>query len=506
MSAPFFAAKNVSKSFHAVKALDNVDLSLEKGEIHCLIGENGSGKSTLINIIGGAFSADSGTVVIDGKDISGARPIESIRAGVQIIYQHLSIFPNLSVAENISMNQMLENGQHTVNWANVHSIAKKALEEIGEDIDLSTRVEDLPVAKRQIIAISRAVTQNAKLIIMDEATSSLTKEEVTHLFSVILKLKKNGISTLFVSHKFNEVFEISENITVLRDGKIVGTYPTAELDNARLSHIMTGREVMFERYEYDRSMMEETPLLVVKNLTRQKEYSDISFELNKGEILGVVGLIGSGRTEIAQTLFGLTRPDAGQIYLEGQPVNIRSPQDAIANGIALLPEDRMHQGLFEEKPITDNIIVTVLDTLLARTGFLDPGKRRDVGAYWLEKLNIKTPTGEAPVTSLSGGNQQRVVLAKWLATKPKIFILDGPTIGVDIGSKSNIHNIIQGLAREGMGIIIISDETQELLDNCNRLILVRNGKIIKEIDDPSAVTPEQLFDHISREKKLEASA
>lgn len=503
MSEAFFTATNVSKSFHGVKALNKVDLSLEKGEIHCLIGENGSGKSTLINIIGGALLADSGTIKIAGKDISGAKPIESIRAGVQIIYQHLSIFPNLTVAENISMNQMLENGQKTVNWKTVREIARKALEEIEEDIDLSAIVEDLPVAKRQIIAISRAVTQNAKLIIMDEATSSLTKEEVDHLFSVILKLKKNGISTLFVSHKFNEVFEISENITVLRDGEIVGTYPTSELDNARLSQIMTGQEISFDPYIYDQSMRGEKPLLEVKNLTRDGEFSDINFQLHKGEILGVVGLIGSGRTEIMQTLFGLHEPDSGQICIDGHMVKLNRPQDAIAKGIAMLPEDRMHQGLFEYKPITSNIIITILDGLLTKFGLLDPRKRQSLGAYWIDKLNIKTPTGEAQVNSLSGGNQQRVVLAKWLATEPKIFILDGPTIGVDIGSKSNIHDIIQGLAKQGMGIIIVSDETQELLDNCNRLILIRNGKIIKEINDPRMTTSEELFDLVSRQQNIQ---
>jgi len=506
MSDTFFSAHQVSKSFYAVKALDQVDLNLDKGEIHCLIGENGSGKSTLIKIIGGTSSADSGTIHIDGQDITGVRPIDAIRAGVQIIYQHLSVFPNLSVAENIAINQLLENGQRLVNWKSMREIAGKALKEIGEDIDLSARVEDLPMAKRQIIAISRAVTQNAKLIIMDEATSALTKDEVANLFNVILRLKEKGISTLFVSHKFNEVFEISEKITVLRDGKIIGSYPTSELDNDRLSEIMTGKEVRFKRFEYDPSMKEDVPLLSVQQISRQGEYENISFDLQRGEILGIVGLIGSGRTEIAQTLFGLKKPDSGEIRLKGKAIKLRTPQDAIANGIALLPEDRKHEGLFEEMPINDNIIVTILNTILAKSGLLDPQKRQKTNAHWLKKLSIKTPDGNAPVSSLSGGNQQRVVLAKWLATEPQIFILDGPTIGVDIGSKSKIHSIIQDLANQGMAIILVSDETQELLNNCNRLLLIHRGKIIREIDQPAALSREQLLDIISQQQTPGLSA
>jgi simple sugar transport system ATP-binding protein len=315
-------------------------------------------------------------------------------------------------------------------------------------------------------------------------------------------LKETGISTLFVSHKFNEVFEISENITVLRDGRMIGTYPTSEMDSDRLSNVMTGRKVKSAPFTYDASQRGGAPLISLKDLGRSGEFQGINLDLHKGEILGIVGLIGSGRTEIAQTLFGLRTPETGQILLNGKPTRIRTPQDAIANGIALLPEDRMHEGLFEALPIFDNIIVTILKSLLTRTGLLDPEKRRHAGTRWLERLNIKTPSGHAPVNSLSGGNQQRVVLAKWLATEPEIFILDGPTIGVDVGSKSKIHTIIQDLAAKGMGIIMISDETQELLVNCNRLIVLHRGRIVAEIDDPSAHAPEQLFDLISQQDTL----
>ncbi|MBI9109010.1 MAG: sugar ABC transporter ATP-binding protein [Spirochaetales bacterium] len=508
MSEVFLEAKGVSKTFVGVKALDNVDLTIGKGEIHCLIGENGSGKSTLIKIIGGVYKADSGSVLIEGRELHehGIQAIESIRAGVQIIYQDLSLFPNLTVAENISINQMLETNQQGVNWKTVRSSAKKALEEIGEEIDLDERVENLSVAKKQIIAISRALTQNAKLIIMDEATSAITKEEVDHLFSIILKLKERGISILFVSHKLSEVFEISENITIIRDGKKVGVYPTSELDYEKLVFIMTGRKLEYAPYIYNEEMKEDVPLLSVEGLNKEFQFSDINFTLQKGEILGITGLIGSGRTEIAQAIFGLNKPNSGTIKLKGKTVHISSPEDAISHGIALLPEDRHHQGLFEAQAIGDNIVITVLKKLLAGLNLISPLKKQTEGDNWIKKLSIKTPSGATPVNSLSGGNQQRVVLAKWLATEPEVFILDGPTIGIDIGSKHTIHEIIRDLAEKGMGIIMISDEIQEILDNCNRVLLMSKGRIIKEIEDSRTTTEEELYDIVTRNYEVEAGA
>ncbi len=505
MSEPFFHVENISKSFVGVKALDAVDLSIAEGEIHCLIGENGSGKSTLIKVIGGIHKPDTGSVFIDGKCIDGMSPIEAIRAGIQIIYQDLSVFPNLTVAENISINQSLESGQQVVNWRAIRETAKKALADIGEEIALDELVGNLPMAKKQIIAISRAVTQNAKLIIMDEATSSLTNEEVKHLFSIILKLQEKGVSTLFVSHKFGEVFEISENITIFRDGKMVGSYPTTELDSQRLSAIMTGREVTFDRYIYKDKNVDEVPLLSVRNLSKRKQFSNISFELHRGEILGIVGLMGSGRTEIATSLFGLNKADSGQILVKGMPVEINNPQEAIANGIALLPEDRAGQGLYEDQTISDNIVVTILKSLLAKSGLIDTAKRKNTAEDWAARLNIKTPTVEAAVKSLSGGNQQRVVLAKWLATEPDVFILDGPTIGIDIGSKHTIHTIIRELAEKGMGIIMISDEIQEILDNCNRILLIHEGRIVQEINDTAKIDAEDLFKLVSERGSFEAA-
>ena len=434
---------------------------------------------------------------MDGKELHGMHAIESIRSGVQIIYQDLSLFPNLTVAENISVNQMLESNQQAVNWKSVHEEAKKALEEIGEDIDLNERVENLSMANKQIIAISRALTQNAKLIIMDEATSAITKEEVDHLFTIITKLKTRGISILFVSHKLSEVIEISENITIIRDGKMVGVYPTSEIDYEKLVLLMTGRKLEYQPYIYNKDMMGKTPLLKVENLMKEGQFENINFTLQRGDILGITGLIGSGRTEVAQAIFGLNKPDSGKIIIKGTDTEISNPEDAIRSGIALLPEDRLHQGLFDAQSIGDNIVITILKRLVAKIGLLNPVKRKKEGNNWIEKLKIKTPTGEAPVNSLSGGNQQRVVLAKWLATNPEVFILDGPTIGIDIGSKYTIHEIIRNLAEKGMGFIIISDEIQEILENCNRILLMSGGQIIREIKDSATTTKEEIYDMIS---------
>lgn len=499
MSEFFLEVKHICKSFVGVKALNDVSLSIRKGEIHCLIGENGSGKSTLIKIIGGVTKADSGSVMVSGKELRGTNAIESIREGVQIIYQDLSLFPNLTVAENIAINQLLEKDQRKVNWKRIRESAKTALMEIGEtDISLDERVENLSMATKQIIAISRALTQNAKLIIMDEATSAITREEVDHLFSIIQNLKKRGIAILFVSHKLSEVLEISENISIIRDGGMVGTYPVGGLDQTRLVYLMTGRKIENEPYVFDeKKYLSDVPLLEVRELSKDHQFSHISFSLRAGEILGITGLIGSGRTEVAHAIFGLNPPDSGTVLLNGRTLDIKKPTDAIAEGIALLPEDRLNEGLFQKQSINDNIVITILDRFLNKTGFLDKGKRKEAGDNWIDSLSIKTPDGNNPVNSLSGGNQQRVVLAKWLATDPKVFILDGPTIGIDIGSKHNIHAIIRSLARQGMGIVMISDEIQEVLDNCNRILLMSRGRILSEITDVNAISAEQIYETVT---------
>jgi len=491
MADAFLEARGISKAYEGVQALRDVSLSIGRGEIHCLVGENGSGKSTLIKIIGGVVEPDQGVVVIGGRPHSHLAAIDAIRQGIQIIYQDLSLYPNLSVAENISFNQFVERRTGFVSWKEMRAIAERGLAEIGESIDLEESVQNLSVAKRQIVAITRSLTQNARLIIMDEPTSAITREDVDHLFSVIARLKAKGISTLFISHKLNEIFEIAEVVTILRDGRKVGDFPTAELDDAKLTYLMTGQRIQYTPYKAPARTA--VPLLEVRGLSRRGQFREVSFSLWPGEVLGLTGLIGSGRTELALALFGLNPPDSGQILLAGQAVRIRSPEDAGRLGIGYLPEDRLTQGLFIGQSIGDNIVVTVLKKLLGALGLLDPARRRKIEKRWLEELAIKAPSARVRAWSLSGGNQQRVVLAKWLATDPKVFILDGPTIGIDIASKQNIHEIIRALAERGIAIIIISDEIPEILHNCNRVLVMREGRLEKEIQEVSAVGETELL-------------
>ena len=497
MTEVFLEVRSVSKAYEGVQALDDVSLSIGRGEVHCLVGENGSGKSTLIKCIGGVVTPDSGQILINGRAHDHLEAIDAIREGIQVIYQDLSLYPNVTVAENISLNQFVERRASFVNWAEVRAIAARGLAEIEEDIPLGEMVQNLSVARRQIVAIARSLTQGAKLIIMDEPTSAITRDDVDHLFTVISRLKQKGIATLFISHKLSEVFEIAESVTVIRDGRKVGTYPARDLDDKKLTFLMTGRTIEYTPYRFPAEKRQGTPVLEVRNLSRRGHFQDVSFSLWPGEILGLTGLIGSGRTELALALFGLNRPDGGQIFRDGRAVRIRTPRDAVRMGIGYLPEDRLTQGLFISQSIGDNIIITVLKKLLGLLRLLDPRKTRSVQDGWVSDLKIKAPSARVRAWSLSGGNQQRVVLAKWLATDPKVFILDGPTIGIDIASKSNIHEIIRSLAERGIAIVIISDEIPEILHNCSRVLVMREGRLVREVPDATAVGEADLLALVS---------
>ena len=470
----------IHKSFAGVHALQDVDLVIERGRIHCLVGENGCGKSTLIKIIAGVYQRDAGQVVINGREFGHIRPIDAIREGIQVIYQDFSLFPNLTVAENIALNEQLAEGRKLVNWRRVRRIAADALAQIEVSIPLDAHVEDVSVANKQLIAISKALRQNAQLIIMDEPTSALTEREIRTLFSVIHRLQARGIAFLFVSHKLNEVLEISETIIVMRNGKIVSTGDRKEYDTARLVYEMTGHTIAERSFE---SVMaaEQVPILEVEGLNAGRILQDIHLKIHRGEIVGVTGLLGSGRTELALALFGLLPTDSGRIRMDGTPVQIRSVQDAIAQGIGYVPEDRLTEGLFLEQSIGRNMVVRIIDRLRGSLGLTDPRRVDEQVRAWVNSLRIKTSDPALPVKTLSGGNQQRVVLAKWLASKPRLLILNGPTVGVDIGSKDELHMMMKELAGEGMGLLVISDDLPELLQTCNRILLMRHGRIVEEI-------------------------
>jgi simple sugar transport system ATP-binding protein len=476
----FLELRGIHKSFVGVYALRGVDFSIRKGEIHCLVGENGSGKSTLIKIMSGVLAPDSGEIMLEGRKIAHLGSGASIGHGIHVIYQDLSLFPNLTVAENIAISELEAKGRSVIDWGEVRSIARAAMDRINVSIDLDERVGDLPIGLQQLVAICRALTSELKLLILDEPTASLTKRDIDSLLAVVHDLQSKGIAVLFVSHKLVEVFAVAERITVLRDGQSVGTLPTSELTNEKLIALMTGRTITETRFQ--KTTSQGRPLLEVRGLSRKNNFKDVSFTLHAGEIVGITGLIGSGRTELALALFGVSPADSGEILVEGKPRRISSVQDAVKAGIAYVPENRLVQGLIMKQSVGDNVVAAILARLLTRLRLIDPGKRREKAAQWINSLEIKVSDPAVAVQTLSGGNQQRVVIAKWLASDPKILILDGPTVGIDVLAKNAIHNIIRGLAARGLGVLLISDEIPEVANNCSRVLLMRSGKIRSELD------------------------
>ncbi len=494
MAQALLKATDINKSFAGVHALKNVSLEIMPGEIHCLAGENGCGKSTLIKIISGVYERDSGTVEFDGKPMGKITPIDAIMRGIQVIYQDFSIFPNLTVMENLALNTELAAKRRIVSKKRMRQIAEEAVAKIDFHVDLDALVGTLSVAEKQMVAISRALMFNAKLIIMDEPTTALTRKEVQALFRIILKLKEQGIAILFVSHKLDEVFEISERFTIFRSGELVVTGNTADLDDQKFTYYMTGRE--FNNDTFQAEKVTDEPIMELKGLGLEGHFSDVSFQLRGGEILGITGLLDSGRTELALAMFGIKPATAGQILRNGKPVTIRSAQDAMAQKIGFIPEDRLSEGLFLEQSIADNIVISEIDHMKTKSGTFDRKRRQDVIDQWVGELAIKTPNPDNACSTLSGGNQQRVVLAKWLACKPEILILNGPTVGVDIGSKHDIHAVLQKLAREaGMGIIIISDDLPEVLQNCSRVLVLKDGRVTFE-SPTEGLKDADILDHM----------
>ncbi|TBW37627.1 sugar ABC transporter ATP-binding protein [Siculibacillus lacustris] len=474
--APFIVLDHLVKTFAGVKALTDVGFSIAPGEVVCLAGENGSGKSTLIKILAGAQAPDDGTITIDGRVHHRLGPRAAVAAGIQVIFQDFSLFPNLTVAENIAFSTSLAAGSRWVRRGRMREIAAAALARVGVTIDLDTPVEKLAVADKQLVAISRALVSDARLIIMDEPTSALTEREVRALIAIIRRLKGDGVAVLFVSHKLAEIFEVCEKIVVLRNGRKVIEAPAAEFDPATLAFHMTGRR--FEPAPPTPGSTDAPPILEAAHLTRAGQLDDVGFTLHAGEVLGITGLLGSGRTQLAKALFGLTPIDSGTIRICGRDIAIRSPRAAIAAGIGYVPEDRLTEGLFLAQSIGRNIAVGRLDAHAGFAGILDrPAYATEID-QWLERLRIAAPDAATPVQSLSGGNQQRVVLARWLATNPKILILNGPTVGVDVGSKSDIHAIVAGLAAAGMGLIVISDDVPEILAVSHRILVMKAGRIV----------------------------
>ena len=477
---PVLAVRDITKTYGGVTALSGVSLSLSPGEVHCLAGENGCGKSTLIKIISGAERPDRGEIVIDGVAHGAMDPASAIRSGVQVIYQDFSLFPNLTVAENVTLTSAVADGNRLYSAAALRPAARKIVDELGLDLDLDADVERLTVADKQLTAICRALVHEARVIIMDEPTTALTHAEVARLFALVERLRNRGVALVFVSHKLDEVLQVSQRVTILRSGRHVVTAPADELSPTAIAHHMTGREVSEERLVS--SLPADAPtVLDVRGLALEGAFADVSFTLRRGEILGVTGLLGSGRTEIAEALFGIARADRGEIEVDGKQLAIHRIDDAVRAGIGYVPEDRLTQGLFLEKSIADNIIAGSLDRHRSRARLLDRGRVRATIQTLFERLRVKAPNTRALVRSLSGGNAQRVVIAKWLATQPKVLMLNGPTVGVDVGSKAEILDILRKEAERGMGVIVISDDAPELVACCHRVLIVRRGRLVHEL-------------------------
>jgi len=477
--SPFIRITNVTMKFAGVTALNALDWDVKRGEVHCLMGENGCGKSTTIKVLSGVNKPEPGAVIeIDGQRYERLTPHLSKQLGIQVIYQDLSLFPNLSVAENIALEDVLGGYLAPVSRKRMREKAAAAMRRLGVELPLEATVGDLPIATRQLVAICRGMAAEARLLFMDEPTASLTRSEVNALLDVVRRLKADGVAVVFVSHKLDEVVEIAERVTVLRDGVKLGTYPAAGLNDRRLGELMTGLQI--EHTVRARDRQTAPPVLEVRGLGRDGEYHDVDLTVRRGEIVGLVGLLGAGRTELALSLFGMSPPDRGEILLDGRPMRARSNRQAIDAGIAYVSEDRLSIGLNMRQSVQDNMVLAVLERIASPGGWLPPSRRAAVAAEWRDKLRIKIPSLAAPVSQLSGGNAQRVVLTKWLATEPKLLILDSPTVGVDIGNKQGIYEIVHALAERGVAVLMISDEVPEIVFNCDRVLHMRGGEIVGE--------------------------
>jgi len=485
--APFIALHAISKHFGGVRALAGVDLAIRPGEVHGVIGENGSGKSTLIKIMSGSTEPDpGGRIEFDGQPVAGLTAHAAVRRGVQVIYQDLSLFPNLSVAENIGFSEHLRRPiTGLTHRARLRAVARQAMQRVGVALPLEAPVGTLSIANRQLVAICRALAAEARLVIMDEPTASLTRHEVEALLRIVADLRARAIATLFVSHRLDEVTAIADRVTILRDGRRIDTVAAAGLSEARLAFLMTGLRTDSAPLPR-RVATAQTPRLQVQGLSRAGGFADVSFSVAPGEIVGLTGRLGAGRTELALCLFGIDTPDAGRIVLDGETIALASNRDAVARGIAYVPEDRLALGLVLDHAIADNITLAILGRLVSHFGLIDLARQRASVAHWIAALRIKAPAPADAVATLSGGNQQRVVLAKWLATRPRLLILDSPTVGVDIAAKQGIYQIVEDLAAQGVGIILISDEIPEVLHHSHRVLLLRAGRIVAEYDAATA--------------------
>lgn len=472
--------KGITKIFPGVKALDDVYFKLKPGEIHALMGENGAGKSTFIKVITGVHAPDEGEMILNGRKVAFAHPTDAQKAGIAAIYQHVTCYPDLSVTENIFMgHEHIERGTKRIKWRDMHEEAGRLLRELGASFSPKTLMGALSVAEQQIVEIAKALSVDAKIIIMDEPTAALTQNESEELYRIAERLRDNGAAIIFISHRFEDMYRLASKVTVFRDSKYIGTWNVDEISNADLIIAMVGREISQLFPKKEAVIGEE--VLRVEGLGKTGYFADVSFSLRRGEILGLTGLVGAGRTEVCQTIFGVERYDRGRVLFKGKPLKVRGPKDAMRQGIGYLSEDRQKQGLVLSWGIGRNITLPSLSKF-ARKGAIDNRKELDVAKTLAEKVNVKAKSVFDLASSLSGGNQQKVVFAKLLTAELDVLILDEPTKGVDVGAKSAIYEMIGELAAAGYGIVLVSSEMPEIIGMCDRVAVMREGRITATLD------------------------
>lgn len=482
---------NISKEFPGVKALDNVTMKIERGRVHAIMGENGAGKSTLMKILAGVYTKDTGLININGVPVNIRNPIDARKLGISIIYQEFALVPYMSVAQNVFMGKELSSRiKLFVNRTKMRKAAARLLGRVNLHINVDKPVADCRVGQQQMIEIGKAIGSNAWVVIMDEPTAAISEDEKERLFDIIRELKAQNVAIIYISHRMAEIFKIADEVTVLRDGQHIITAPISEVDENALIKHMVGRELsdIFDRQKAERKEV----VLEVKNLERHGVFEPISFSVRAGEVLGFSGLIGAGRTEIMRCLFGLDKPDGGEIYIDGKREKITSPKEAIAAGLCLVSEDRRREGIVPPMTVRENITIPSLPKL-TKLGWVDVKSDVNLAAEYIDKLMIKTPSPEQKIRNLSGGNQQKVCLAKWLALNPKVIILDEPTRGIDVGAKMEIHNLIEGLAKDGIAVILISSELPEILGASDRIIVLNEGRKTGEFTVDEHLTQEAIM-------------
>jgi len=490
-SLPLVEVHGISKAFGGVQALSNVSLNIAPGEVHALVGENGAGKSTLIKVLSGYHRPESGRVSVSGADLRLGDIAASEAAGIAVIHQESTAFPHLNTEDNIFVGREPRRFLGLLDRPLIRRRTRELLERLGQDFNPRVPVEELTVAQRQIVGIARALSKQSRLLIMDEPTASLSSRETDILFRLMRQLRSEGVSVLYISHRLEEVFELSDRVTVLRDGQTVRTRQTAEVDRTELIRMMVGRELGDQAAEQRPAQPSSRVMLEVRNLSRAGVFENVSFELRTGEIVGLAGLVGAGRSEVARAIFGIDSPTSGTAAVDGRNLQPGSVRSALQSGVALVPEDRQHQGLVLPMSVGENLVM-VIQSLLARCGFRSSRRERPVVEKMIRKLDIRAASEGAAAESLSGGNQQKLVLGKWLATEPRLLLLDEPTRGIDVAAKTEVHSAIRKLADDGMAVLLISSDLSELLLMSDRIVVMRAGSVAGELSRTEATQEKVL--------------